>query len=300
MSDLNQSNPIISHSVSLDLTMSIDGVCERIRKRSSLVLPLDETLKLAQQLWSFPLGAFLIHNRGLNGFWTTNLILQTQDGASQIPLEAWIRLQAPIVKATRERYWIFVLEIQKFLKEGMTLASIPCGMMSDVFEAQKHNPMDIRSVGIDFDAPMMEAARQNAGRKIPHDKLTFIKKDAWNLRIYDQYDLLVSNGLNIYESDRNRLKKLYGNFYKALKKGGMLLTSFLTPPLGHPDCISCNYDEADLRLQTAIFSDIVEAKWSAFMTESEMKALLESVGFEVIDVIYDSQKMFPSIKAIKN
>ena len=299
MDDIHQKNPIITHSVSHEFPVSLDALCQRIRERSTLVLPLDETLHLAQQLMSFPLGTFLIQNRGLNGFWTSNLILQKEGVAYQSPLEKWIRYKAPIVKATRERYGIFVLKIEKLLKDGMTLASIPCGTMNDIFEAQKQKKFDVRNVGIDFDEPMMEVARKNARGKVSPRKLTFIKKDAWDLKIYDQYDLLVSNGLNIYESDRLRLKNLYGNFYQALKKGGVLLTSFLTPPLEHVDCISCNCDESDLRLQKAIFSDIVEAKWSAFMAESDMKALLESVGFEDLEIIYDSQKMFPTICAIK-
>jgi hypothetical protein len=301
MSDINLSKQIISHVVAPNDKVTLDKACERIRKHPSLILPLSETLKLAQDLWSFPMGRFLIENRGLNGYWTSNLILQEQDVSCQHSLETWIRYKAPIVKATRERYGLFVSEIEKRLKDGMTLASIPCGLMSGVFEAQKQKKLDILNVGIDLDEQMMKITRQNSRGIIPADKLNFIKRDAWDLQIQDQYDLLISNGLNIYECDYDRVKSLYRNFYEALKKEGVMLTSFLTPPpIGSMDCNMRNSNSSDLRLQDVIFNDIVDVKWKAFMTEFEMTSLLESIGFDIIDIIYDSQRMFPTISAIKN
>ncbi|MBN9565854.1 MAG: methyltransferase domain-containing protein [Alphaproteobacteria bacterium] len=299
MLNIIANNKIITHAVAASDKVSLEEAFEKIRRHPSLILPLSETLELAQELWSIPVGRFLIENRGLNGYWTSNLILQIQDSFDQHPLENWIRQKAPIVKATRERFRFFILELEKRLKEGITLASIPCGLMSGIFEAQKRKGMDISKVGIDLDEEVMEVTRQNSQSIIPTNKLNFIKRDAWDLDINDQYDILISNGLNIYERDHDKVKHLYSNFYKAMKKGGVMITSFLTPPPPHMDCVFCNYDKSDLRFQEVIFNNIFDVKWKAFMSEAEMRDLLEDIGFEVIDVIYDSQRMFPTITAKK-
>ena len=60
---------------------------------------------------------------------------------------------------------------------------------------------------------------------------------------------------------------LYTGFYKALKANGVLITSFLTPP---PSIDSSspwqNFDEKNLRLQRAIFEDILGVKWTNYET----------------------------------
>jgi hypothetical protein len=45
----------------------------------------------------------------------------------------------------------------------------------------------------------------------------------------DEFTLLISNGLNVYEPDDEKVTELYQQFFKALMLGGILVTSFLTP-----------------------------------------------------------------------
>ena len=94
--------------------------------------------------------------------------------------------------------------------------------------------------------------------------------------------------------------ELYKNFYNALKPGGTLITSFLTPP----PAISYNspwknYDPEALIKQKAIFGDVIGSKWQNFRTEEETRSQLEKADFKVVDVIYDHQQMFPTIIATK-
>ena len=46
--------------------------------------------------------------------------------------------------------------------------------------------------------------------------------------------------------------------------------------------------------------DIIQAAWQAFRTEKQTRHQLETAGFSIVEVIYDSQGMFPTIVAKKN
>lgn len=46
----------------------------------------------------------------------------------------------------------------------------------------------------------------------------------------ETFHLIASNGLNIYEPEDDRVIQLYRGFHDALKPGGVLITSALTPP----------------------------------------------------------------------
>ena len=126
----------------------------------------------------------------------------------------------------------------------------------------------------------------------------FYNRDAWNLGVEGEYDLLTSNGLNIYEPDDQKVTALYRQFHKALRPGGTLVTSFLTPPpMIFPESTWRNFNPGDLKKQKAIFSDILQVQWQAFRTEAQTRAQLEEAGFKIREVIYDTQGMFPTVIA---
>jgi len=131
----------------------------------------------------------------------------------------------------------------------------------------------------------------------------FQQLDAFKMDSSNEFDLISSNGLNIYESDDKKVTKLYQNFYQALKPGGKLVTSFLTPPPGRDQVCDWDFDyinQEDLMLQKAIFADILQAKWQCFRTEEQTRLQLEEgAGFNNIKFKYDQARMFPTVIAIK-
>jgi hypothetical protein len=222
---------IITHAKSEILDLPLYQ--ERIKSKNNLTLSLDETEKLLAQLSEFELGKFLLQHQGLNGYWTSYIILHgqitepRQENLSE--LETWILESAPVVLATRERFYIFRKQLQHYLKNGAKLASVPCGSMDDLLGLDYSHFLDMKLVGIDLDQESLDLAAKNA---VAHHnpQVSFLKKDAWHLAIYEEYDIITSNGLNIYEHDDQKVNALYQEFFNALKPGGVLITSFLTPP----------------------------------------------------------------------
>ncbi len=76
------------------------------------------------------------------------------------------------------------------------------------------------------------------------------------------YDIITSNGLNIYQPNDEKLIDLYKKFYQALKPGGILITSFLTPPPSiSTESTWKNFDLSDALKQKVLFSDIIQVNW---------------------------------------
>jgi len=264
---------------------------------------VDQQISLLEELSTFELGRFLLENRGLNAYWTHQMVTYPPGAAwtrSLSDLEYQIFEKLPVVLATRERFGIFRQQVQAMLRPGLALASVPCGLMGDLLLLDYDRQPDITLVGIDLDQHALNNALVLAKERGLADRLSLHCEDAWTLRLNSEIDILTSNGLNIYEPDDLRVKALYHSFFYGLKPGGTLITSFLTPPPTLSAESPWNFTEIDaesITLQHILFVRIIEAKCSAFRTHAQTAAQLEDTGFVNIRFIDDRARMFPTVIA---
>lgn len=285
---------IISHALSSGFVFADHE--EKIRKKESLSLSLNETLDMLQELTEFDLGKFLLANKGLNGLWTAYAILNGVKKSNLHPLESWMLNSSPIIVATRERFFIFQKELKKLLKNNISIASTPCGLMDDLLSMDFSEFSNIKLTGIDLDQESIKLAKQNIQQYNANAETEFLVRSAWNLDLSEEYDVIISNGLNIYEPDRTKLCELYTQLAKAIKPEGYLITSFLTPsPAMSKESPWRDFSAQDVTKQKAIFADILEVAWQTYRTEVETTPMFEESGFKVHNVIYDRQAMFPTI-----
>lgn len=245
---------------------------------------------LAHEFAAFPLGCSLLGNKGLNGPWTKYLIRTT---ASINPQESRL-LQVPSVRATRERFDIFQKQQQRFVKPGAMVASIPCGVMDDWLSCP-NLPEGVSLIGVDADQASLEIVRSSSsGRNID-----LRRGDAWDLQMAVECDVITSNGLNIYEEDDARVTELYKNFFRALKPGGILITSFLTPPNSGwlPGGLEESVWKGELAWQKMVFTEVLGVNWQHFRAAETTRGQLEAAGFTNIEFTYDKQRIFPTVVA---
>ncbi len=273
---------------------------ERLKSATNLTLPLEEELALLDQMKEFELGRYLLNNRGINGYWTAYWLIHGPQKKLEHPLEDWLINRAPYFMGSQERFKIFSSQTQQRIKDNMKMASIPCGLMDDLLRLNYSEKKNISLVGIDLDEESLKLAQENA-KQLGNEKIaTFEKASAWNLNKPNEFDIITSNGLNFYEKDDEKVVQLYKEFYKALKPQGILITSFLTPsPALSSESSWKNVNPKDAVKQKAIFIDIMDARWIAVRTEAQTRKQLEEAGFNIVDVIYDSQGVFPTIIAQK-
>lgn len=258
-----------------------------------------EKIDLLKALSEFELGRFLLAQRGLNGYWTAYVILHGVNQANLSPLESWLLNEAPGIIATRERFYIFQEQVQQRLTDGMKLASIPCGLMDDLLTLNYTGLSNVSLTGIDLDLPSLELAKSNAQTN-NISFANFIQKDAWKLGIRNEFDIILSNGLNIYEPEPQRLVDLYSQFFQALKSDGVLITSFVTPPPAmSKNSPWRNVNKNDEIKQQLIFGELIKANWQSYQLEEEVAQQLQLAGFAIEEIIHDSQSVFPTIIAKK-
>jgi SAM-dependent methyltransferase len=281
------------------------SVRERLRLAGDMPgATVAQQLELLDELADFELGRFLLANRGLNAYWTHQMVTYPRQGdtAPMTALERRVVEQLPAVLATRERFGIFRQQLQGLLKSGMSLASVPSGWMGELLLLDYAQHPDISLVGVDLDQTALDGALALAQQQGLADRLTLLRQDAWSVEWQTKVDVLTSNGLNIYEPDDARVTALYRTFHDALRPGGTLLTSFLTPPptlSAESPWKMGELDPAALALQFLLFVRIIEVKWGAFRTHAQTRAQLEQAGFVDIRFIDDRASMFPTVLARK-
>ncbi|MDX1900410.1 MAG: class I SAM-dependent methyltransferase [Gammaproteobacteria bacterium] len=303
---------LMSHAVSPESIETISKtVTQKIKANPNPFFTESQQLELLNQLIQFDFGRYLLQNRGINGYWTHYMLThpwlgrkteKNNRGDFFTQLESFLLDCAPTMLATQQRFKIFLNENQKQVKNNAKLACIPCGMMGELLYLDYTGIDNIRLIGIDYDAEALNDARSLATQKGLSQFVDYIQKDAWNLNLKNEFDLISSNGLNIYEPDNLKVTELYRQFYVALNDGGKLVTSFLTYPPTLTD--QCEWDmskvnQKDLLLQKTIFVDIIDSKWQCFRSTEQTKIQLETVGFRGIQFIYDEAKIFPTVVAYK-
>jgi SAM-dependent methyltransferase len=299
---------LISHGPGEEASFEAVLESARSRLRAAPALPgvtLDQQLALLDELAGFELGRFLLVNRGLNAWWTHQLVTYDPSAAradSLTDLERRVFEALPATLATRQRFGIFRAQLQKRLAPGMALASVPCGLMGELLLLDYTGLEDVTLTGIDLDQQALDAARQLAETRGLGERVTLRREDAWALSLENAVDVLTSNGLNIYEPDDARVVALYRSFFQALKPGGTLVTSFLTPaPAMSPDSPwdMTKTQPALLQLQYLLFVRLIDAKWSAYRTHAQTAQQLEEAGFTNVEFIDDDARMFPTVIARK-
>lgn len=286
---------IISHGA--DIHIDIEARKQEILSNSQPILPHEQELEMLEALCDFDLGRFLLANRGLNGYWTAYCILNHKQARLDNPLEQWLLTKAPGMVATQERFDIFQDLLQDLLQPNMHLASLPCGAMDDLLGLDYSNANHCRLTGIDLDLESLKLAEQNAQTK-GIENVHFDQRDAWALDIEHEFDVLTSNGLNIYEGNKERLVALYKQFYQAIKPGGHLITSYINPPpTMDPTSPVEPYNDDDFIKQAALFGDVIKSGWQWFQTEMDTRNQLERAGFVVEKIVFDHQMIFPTVLA---
>ncbi len=287
------------------LEKTIIELKERIVGRGNLsYVSIEDQLMFVDQLCRFPFGRYIVEHKGANGFWTDHVIFypkKARKNKIQNPLEDFILNHSLIILAHRERFQIYQRLMQKELKEGVVLASIPCGLMRDLLTLDFSGITDYKLFGIDIDPESLVLAQKSAEEKSIVN-VEFLQQDAWELQFQETFDVITSSGLNVYEPDPKKIVDLYRRFYSALKPGGLLITSVLTyPPMEsrETDWDLKGIDPADLRMERILYKDILELHWRNFRSTWELDREFKEAGFSEVTVHFDKHRIFPTIHARK-
>lgn len=295
----DRTEKVLTHNLNADsLDTYITEFQTKIKNRGNLPhATVQEQLDILDELSTFPLGQFLIKNRGLNGYWIDYIINEPKRNTNRDAfsrMEEFILFDAPIMQATQERYRIFQEEIKKNVRENTAMASCPSGIMNDILTVIPSFPTNFRLYGIDIDQASLDEARRQVDQIENAPVCHFFQGDAWDFTLPEPVDFITSNGLNIYVENDDRVRDLYRQFYGVLKPGGVMLTSIITTPA---EWVVEGIDSEISRFQQILFDDILEVTWRNYRSVEKTRVQLEEIGFTNIAFFHDARSMYPSVTA---
>ena len=266
---------------------------------------VDEKLEILHELTQFELGRFLIKNRGLNGSWSHYISYEyslLEDHQKPINKVERMLVESNGDLELKVRLVMVRELLQANLFEGIKMLSVPCGVMADLLTLDFSKTRKFELFGIDLD-PQSLALAENFSRKMGLQKYaSFACRDAWNLGLLEKFDVVVSMGLNMYISSRAQSVELYKSLRSALKKGGKLMLSYMTPhPFRDPNTERdlSSLDPAAVRLHRMVMAEIIKTKIVNFPSTLEIQSQLMDAGFGEVQIHYSICKSPNVAVAIK-
>lgn len=265
----------------------------------------EELLHLLSDLSTSDFGMSMLYHQGITGYWTHYMVLypMMKDHpryAHMGEFDRWLLERCPVIRATQQRFKHFLQAVKDYHKDFsdnvLTLASLPCGLMDDLLWLRGLEK-ETRLIGLDIDRTALQLAEQQAMYHRKRYSCSFFQVDAWQLGWHDVFHMVLSNGLIFYEPDDMRVIAFFERAKQALKQGGFLITSNLTPPPSiSADCpwVADEVDIADARIQRLLFQYIIKPNFQAYRTSSQMQKLVEKAGLAFVEERQDKANMFPT------
>lgn len=293
---------------------NLDSIVEQTKVKISALgnkkhTTIEEQLFILEELTKFELGRFLITAKGLNGYWTDYILNyptrgkitgKSSDGSPLTRMEKFMLDSSPTINATQERYLKFIKHNQLAVKDNAILASLPCGLLGELFHLDFSIAKNVEIYAIDIDGESINLTKEKADKTKFPVKINYICENVFNLKIENKFDLISSNGLNIYLEDLNQIKEMYKIFFKALKNGGKLVTSYIEKsPLETGKSTWKIANKEHQRLSTVAYTDVIGVMWANTRSKEEMFSVLKEAGFSNIILDYDTQGIFPTLIAQK-
>ena len=291
-----------------DVSSAKKTFVERIVSRGDLpYVSVHEQLKVLEEFSKTSLGRHIILTGGANGLWTDYMIsypwrkgIHAGSMLTMSRLEYYVVFECLSVLAQRELFLRSQQVAQEHVKEGAVLVSLPCGVMRDLLELDFSKVKDINLIGIDIDREAVEAAKKLADQRNV-DQVNFLMEDAWELRLSKEADFLSSIGLNVYESNRDRVVALYGRVYEALKPQGVFFTGVLTYPPGFEKQSdwSPSLKKEQIAMDKILIEDVLDLEFQNYRTLEEIKEDFNRAGFKDVMIYPDKNCIFPAVIARK-
>lgn len=280
---------------------------KKIQQSNLDIIMQDELLKSLSKVTSTEMGKFLVENSGFNGFWTEYMCSYPETKKLGFNLsenidENYIMENFPIAIATQSRYQIFKAEIKKRLKNNISIASLPCGLMNDILSQNFQDCKNFKLHGIDLDQSSIQQAKAISLTKGLTYHCKFTQEDAWEINYKNEYDMFISNGLNIYVDDDNKLIEMYKKIHTSLKNNGELITSTIVPSPDISKDSSWKMEKINpesYKLQKIVHEFFMNFSNNNLRTSNHLCKILEKSGFSNFEVIPDVLGIFVTVIAKK-
>nr|BFD31546.1 class I SAM-dependent methyltransferase [Pigmentibacter ruber] len=302
-------NNIVSHKIyqGENFEKTKIKIMQRIKEKKLDTTTEQELILLLEKMYSTEMGRFMIEHSGFNGYWTEYVCsypdLKKQGfKLTENEFEKYLLENLPFYLATQSRFQIFKTEIKKRLRDNISIASLPCGLMTDILLQDFKGINNFQLHGIDLDQSALDQAKAIALSKGLIHHCTFTREDGRKIEHKNQFDLVTSNGFNIYVDDEDKNIAFYKKIYQALTDKGELITSTIVPPPTEDPYSSWELKKINLdalKIQAIVMNYFTEFNKNNFKSAEKLCIILKKAGFNEFQVIPDNLGIFPTIIAKK-
>ena len=182
------------------------------------------------ELAATPIGRFILVNGGLNGYWTNYLagigcdFIQNKTKPRTFANDTEEYIVAASAEMRGEHELLLRKIIGPILKPGCVVASVPCGLMSEILLAADHFD-GVKLYAIDIDKGNFDLIREKYGDRLVGNEFHPLEMNALTLEFDCTFDLITCLGFVMYLKEES-FPNFFSRIYRALKPGGRLLLSF--------------------------------------------------------------------------
>ena len=140
----------------------------------------------------------------------------------------------------------------------MVVASIPCGLMSEVLLATQEPLSDVKLYAIDSDRDNFKLIRDKYVDRLNEKKykLSEVLKNALDIDYVNKYkesfDVIFSIDLTIGLDKDDDVQRLFNGFYTALKKNGKLVTNYASDPSEYTNSEALSKESTYLQIRAIL------------------------------------------------
>ena len=253
------------------------------------------------ELAATPIGRFILVNGGWNGYWTNYLaeigcdLIQNKTKPRKFANETEEYIVTSYIEMRGEHELMLRKIIGPILKPGCAVASIPCGLMSEILLATDHFE-GIQLYAIDIDKGNFDLIREKYGDRLVGNEFHSLEMDALTLDFNCKFDLITCLGFVMYLNEES-FPDFLSRIHRAIKPGGRLLLSF------RAEASECSkfltFDATRMEAINREFLMCTEMRNTIRPSTSSMLRHFSQAGFVRISIHGGSYYELPFIEAYK-
>lgn len=243
----------------------------------------EELLAFLEDIISFPLGRYLLEHKKLSGYWLDFLLSPPSHYVSVNSLEESFLWKFPSILGMRESVQNIKKIIEQNLQDGISIASFPCGLMSELLTLNYTRIKKFSLCGIDEDFQSIVLASELAEKNNLSSVVSFFQDHS--LECTNLFHVIV-NKVSLFDSQPERF---YEHYYEKLYPKGLLLTYFSTFSPSFSSSSPWNpksFKTHSSKLEEVIFQNVLGIRWeNSCKTYDEVAENLNKFGFKNIEFI---------------
>ena len=184
--------------------------------------------------------------------------------------------------------------VRPILKPGNSVASVPCGLMSEVLMAADHFE-GVKFYAIDIDKANFDLIREKYGDRLIGNDFLPLEMDALKLEFESTFDLLTCLGFMMYIK-KECIPDFFSRIFRSLKLGGRVLISYFPDVSEQSPLFPFDFRSNPIGREVFMCANL---RSTTRLATSTLVRHLSQAGFVRITIHGGTYYLLPVVEAVK-